>query len=486
MKLYLAGYNVDAEVLEELKSTYPKQRDDVTPETISAAYARISRDPRPVNELRQVARGEVEKARKSNTSIIFNLGHSSVAEHAVFNFDLLGVSRLAMEEIEKFRLCSFTEKSQRYITLGTEFTTPPELKGSRFEQEFQDIVKRQCDFYQVLFDRLKDYVYEQNPELAKDQKNANLLEGWAKEDARYITPLATHAQVGMTMNARNLEKMIRRFASHQLREVQTIGQALHTLVKDIAPSIVKYPQANDFDKCTYPEIQDMVVRELGRKLKVPRRPKAVQLLEFTPRADERLLAGLIYRSGGSSFKDALKQARRLSEKQRRELFQTAVRHMHLYDQVIREFELIDLTYDLTLSAACFGQLKRHRMATIVAQRYEPRLGLKIPGSITAVGLAKDFTEIAKNAEDLYSRIKAEVPTVAEYILTNAHQRKVLFKTNLRSLYHVSRLREDAHAQWDIRELSAAMAQQAAKKMPLAGSFLGGKDRFEDIYRTVCK
>ncbi len=486
MKLFLAGYNVDAEVLEELKSTYPKQRDDVTPETLSAAYARISRDPRPVNELRQAARGEVEKSRKSNTSIIFNLGHSSVAEHAVFNFDLLGVSRLAMEELEKFRLCSFTEKSQRYITLGAEFTIPPELKGSRFEQEFQDIIARQCAFYQVLFERLQEYVYEQHKDLAADPKNNTLLDGWAKEDARYITPLATHAQVGMTMNARNLEKMIRRFASHQLREIQTIGQALHTLVKDIAPSIVKYPEANDFDKRTYPEVQDVVWRQLAKKLKVPRKPKAVQLLDYTSQPDARLLAGLIYRSSGVSFKDALKCAQRLSNKQRRELFQTTVRHMHLYDQVVREFEVIDLTYDLTLSAACFGQLKRHRMATIVAQRYEPRLGLKIPPSITAVGLAKEFTDIAKTAEDLYLRIKAEIPTVAEYILTNAHQRKVLFKTNLRSLYHVSRLREDAHAQWDIRELSAEMAKQAAKKMPLAGSFLGGKDRFDEIYRTVCQ
>ena len=486
MKLFLAGYNVDAEVLEELKSAYPKQRDDVTPETLSAAYARISRDPRPVNELRQLARAEVAAARKSNASIIFGLGHSSVAEHAVFNFDIIGVSRLAIEEIEKFRLCSFTEKSQRYITLGEEYTIPPELKGSRFEQEFQEIVKRQCDFYQVLFERLKEQIAEQHKDLAADPKNANLLEGWAKEDARYITPLATHAQVGMTVNARNLEKMIRRFASHPLREIQTIGQALHTLVKDIAPSIVKYPEANDFDRRTYPEVQDVVLRELGEKLKTPRRPKPVVLVEYTKDADQRLLAGLIYRSSGVSFKDALKRARGLSHKQRKALFQTAVRHMHLYDQVLREFELVELTYDLTLSAACFGQLKRHRMATLIMQRYEPALGLKIPTSIQAAGLVKEFTALAATAEDLYARIKAEIPTVAEYILTNAHQRKVLFKTNLRSLYHMSRLREDQHAQWDIRELTASMSALIKRKMPLATSFIGGKDRFAEIQHTVCQ
>ena len=52
------------------------------------------------------------------------MGHHSVAEHAVFNFDVIGISRLAMEELEKFRLCSYTEKSQRYITLDKDFVLP--------------------------------------------------------------------------------------------------------------------------------------------------------------------------------------------------------------------------------------------------------------------------------------------------------------------------------------------------------------------------
>ncbi|MBU0671896.1 MAG: FAD-dependent thymidylate synthase, partial [Candidatus Margulisbacteria bacterium] len=100
MRVILAGYNVDTEVLEDLKKT-SRPRQDVTPETLSASYARISRDPRPINELRRIAREEVTKARQSNSTIIFKMGHHSIAEHAVFNFDILGVSRLALEEIEK-------------------------------------------------------------------------------------------------------------------------------------------------------------------------------------------------------------------------------------------------------------------------------------------------------------------------------------------------------------------------------------------------
>ncbi|MFQ5953032.1 MAG: FAD-dependent thymidylate synthase, partial [Candidatus Omnitrophota bacterium] len=129
MKVYLAGYNVDTGVLQELEEKAGKCA-NLTPEVLSAAYARISRDPRPINEIRKDAREEVEKSRRSNSTIIFKMGHHSVAEHAVFNLDILGVSRLAMEEVEKFRLCAYTEKSQRYITLDKDFVIPEEIKGT--------------------------------------------------------------------------------------------------------------------------------------------------------------------------------------------------------------------------------------------------------------------------------------------------------------------------------------------------------------------
>ncbi len=111
MKVVLAGYNIDTQVLNEaLEAGVAKER--LTPEIISAAYARISRDSRSVGELRSLALEEVEKARSSNRTIIFKMGHHSVAEHAVFNFDVVGISRLAIEWLERFLLEDFLRTSQ--------------------------------------------------------------------------------------------------------------------------------------------------------------------------------------------------------------------------------------------------------------------------------------------------------------------------------------------------------------------------------------
>ena len=135
-KVILAGYNVDAEVLADIVKSAEGDW-DLTPETLSAAYARISRDARPVDELRQIARADVAKTRRQNERIVFGLGHHSVAEHAVFNFDLINISRLAIEYLESHRLASYTEKSQRYIRLESDFLIPEEWQQAGLGDELR-------------------------------------------------------------------------------------------------------------------------------------------------------------------------------------------------------------------------------------------------------------------------------------------------------------------------------------------------------------
>ncbi len=158
--------------------------------------------------------------------------------------------------------------------------------------------------------------------------------------------------------------------------------------------------------------------------------------------------------------------------------------MEFYDFPLREFEHPDLTFELVVSASCYAQLKRHRMATMTAQPYDPGLGVTVPPSVGEIGAAPEFLEAAAATEEAHTRLKAAVGPAADYILTNAHRRRVLLKINARELYHVSRLREDASAQWDIRRLAGDMSALARKAMPLTCLMLGGKDAYPETYRRV--
>lgn len=486
MKVFLAGYNVDTDVLNELSGNGDR-REDLTPEVLSAAYARISRDPRPINEIRVDARSEVERARKSNSSIIFKMGHHSVAEHAVFNLDILGVSRFVMEELEKFRLCSYTEKSQRYITLDKDFVIPQEIKKTPLESIFTDMIQRQNNAYFELLEKLKTHVFNKHSDLAADPKKHNLLEGWAKEDARYITALATESQVGQTINARNLELLLRRFASHPLNEVRQLGKTIYERVSDVAPSIIIFHEANDRDSKTYSELKSLASKIIGSDTQWKSADSVdaqVQLVDFTENGDQTIAASLLHVSSDLPYEQCREIVEKLSQDEQKEVFKAAWQNLQLYDSMPREFEYANLTFNMIVSSACFGQLKRHRMSTITSQPYDISLGLTIPEAIKEAGMEGFFRSITDETNDVYKRIKSECPLAAPYILTNAHRKRVLIRANAREMYHISRLREDAHAQWDIQNISREMSHQASQVMPLTFGLLGGKDRYNDVYKDV--
>jgi flavin-dependent thymidylate synthase len=482
MKVILAGYNLDSEVIEALKRNSPG-RDDVSPETLSASYARISRDPRPVDELRRAAREEVERARRSNRTIIFKMGHHSVAEHAVFNFDLIGLSRLAIEELEHFRLCSFTEKSQRYITLKDDFVLPGEVRRARLEKVFVETVKAQNRLYRSLLSRLRPYFFEKYKARASNPKNHPILEGWAKEDARYIVSLATEGQLGLTINARNLELLVRRFAANDLAEIKDLGGQLYALAKDVAPSIILFTEPSDFDAKTYSELADEASALVPKRALRPG-GKDVLLVDRTADGDGKVLAGLLHTVSGASLKECRVAVARLSAGKKRELVKTALGRMEFYDSPQREFEFAGLTFELVVSSSCFAQLKRHRLATLTCQPYDPGLGVTVPPSIRETGVEGEFLDMIRRTDEAHARLKKRVGRAADYVLTNAHRRRVLLAVNLRELYHISRLREDLTAQWDIRKLVADMSRLAKKEFPVTTILLGAKDAYPALYQKV--
>lgn len=476
MRIILAGYNVEKEMLDKLP---PAARESLSPETFSAAYARISRSAKTIERLREDARSDVDRARKSNQMIIFEMGHHSVAEHAVFNFDIIDVSRLALEEIEKFRLASYTEKSQRYVTLKGDYLIPGDITGKSDRSTFSDTIKKQNDFYQLAFSRLKENIFSRYKNTEHNLSRRD-LENLAKEDARYILSLSTLGQVGMTVNARNLEHMFRKFALSSRMEVQQIGKELFRQVQDISPSLILFPEPSAFDS----HINDSFGSHF-QEMDVSRGETAgSKVVMCTDRGDDKILAAFLSIQRTVSFKNALSHIQNMTMEKKRDIFMDLFKHMEFFDTPPREFEVPDVMFQATISASCFAQLKRHRMATLISGPYDHRLKNTVPDSIRSAGLDKEFSRIIEYTNETYLHLKERYPDGADYILTNSHRRLILMKMNLRELYHFIRLRDDDHAQWDIRKLAGEIFSQVLKKMPLSSLMLCGKSQFKALYKKT--
>ncbi|MBD3277705.1 MAG: FAD-dependent thymidylate synthase [Candidatus Aegiribacteria sp.] len=433
MKIYLAGYNTDVQNRGE------------TPETLSAAYARISRDPRPIDVLREEASREVEKARRSNRTIVFQYGHGSVAEHAVFNFDLLDVSRLAAEELQNFRLASFTEKSQRYIRIGEDLVIPPDLE-SRLEDGFRETAGQLFNLYRDIYTGMTE---------------GGMDKGRAREDARYVLPLATSCQMGMTLNARELEHMIRRLSCHPFREVRDIAERLLELASQAAPSLFLFLE---------PTSMDCFANSLSPVQSIPE--DEVVLVDCDD--DARVGALLIQWKYGSSLTDARIRWNAMESEEQQSIFSEVLDGLGIHDSLPREWEFFRAEFQLVVSSSAYAQLKRHRMCSRLTSVYDPVLGYTVPQSVLEHGLKDVFAEGMEAAETYAGKMDKLYP----YALTNAHRRRVTLDMNGRELHHFSRLREDAHAQWDIRETAHRMLELLRIRAPLTFMLAGGKSDIE--------
>ena len=446
MKVNLAGFNIDKKMIDDgelliNRHALPGSPEvTFTPETISAAYARISRSKKNVDELRIDAIKDVSKARKSNENIVYKMGHSSISEHAVLNYDIINVSRLAIEFIEGHRLASYTEKSQRYVKLnGNDFYMPTEIIGTPFEEEFRKVVDVQNQAYTRIYNGVKRY-------LVKEGMDKQSAIGKAKEDARYVTCLATYGQLGMTANARTVENMLRRFNANPLSEVKEVGMGISNETINHIPSLIKHIEPTQIDR--------YAVENHFRD------PRFIH--------DQSTLPNDIL------FLDAHCPVNFMK------YFPVdfIMGNLGVHDAVPREWELLNFTFGACVSASCFAQLKRHRMGfTLIPYKYDVGNGVTTPQTVVQSGVEDIFMETINTTNEFYNRLNEFNPMASPYILTQAHKRWTMCQMNGRELYHFARLRMDGHAQWDIRNLANSIVDKATQEFPDILRKLCGKDQF---------
>ena len=101
---------------------------------------------------------------------------------------------------------------------------------------FESTMNEQNELYKRAYEVLLEYFKAKNPHMLEKKRDLRVVEGYAKEDARYAVGLATKAQLGFTANARNLEYLIRCLRANPLHEVRNLGEEFFRLAGSVAPS----------------------------------------------------------------------------------------------------------------------------------------------------------------------------------------------------------------------------------------------------------
>lgn len=147
------------------------------------------------------------------------MGHLSALEHASFTFGIEGVSRALTHQLVRHRLASYSQQSQRYVSMR-DFPriTPPSLS------EKPELLNR----FQTIID-----------EIGRAYKE--LLEaGIPAEDARYLLPNACETKIVVTMNARELLHFFRLRCCHRAQwEIHALADWMLNLARGAGPNLFR-------------------------------------------------------------------------------------------------------------------------------------------------------------------------------------------------------------------------------------------------------
>ncbi|MBR3119743.1 MAG: FAD-dependent thymidylate synthase [Oceanobacillus sp.] len=388
-----------------------------------------------------------------------HISGNSVAEHAVAHVGIENVSRLASADLELSNtFYSITEYSQRYQKPKRGDWHNPFKKNSKEHKEFEQSMNECFDSFEKLIDGvLKDLCQKEGipfktekTETVEIIRKRKALEKLAFEDARYVLPLAMYTQLGMTANGRAWRDGLAKLETSKYTEVQDMRKALKEEITKVLPVLLKYADASPYQKkhqsvieSNFNSTQDD--QALQRDVKV--------LIVSLERLEVLNILALYYvQQSNIPYSVALNRARELDYEKRNQIIEQLLFDMKHFDTAPEAFKSVNYQVELKVSEANWHQLLRHNRKTdFIFAGPSMQNGLVIPPRIKAAGLEHLLVNLHENVFAQYvSFVEKGFDQEADYLVLNAHKRRVVANFDLMEVYHLINLRTSDEAQWDIK------------------------------------
>jgi thymidylate synthase (FAD) len=156
-------------------------------------------------------------------------GHKSPLEHVNFTFAIEGVSRVLTHQLVRHRIASYSQQSQRYVSMENfGFITPPLIaKNKAAKQKFEEAIK----MILAKSEELKK-ILESDEKLNKEKIN---------EDVRFLLPGACDTKIVVTMNCRELLHFFaERTCMRAQWEIRELAGKMYGICKKTLPEVFHF------------------------------------------------------------------------------------------------------------------------------------------------------------------------------------------------------------------------------------------------------
>ena len=360
----------------------------------------------------------------SNSALIDKVlrsGHNSLIEHAVFTLAFSNVSVLVEQFIIEFRLASYTVKSRRYVDFSQIGYYTPDGMSDEAKQLYQS----HMDF---LFGEYHFFVSS----------------GVPKEDARFVLPYSFLSNYYCTMNARELQHVLKEIYGGRgrgIRELIDLANQICEQLEELFPCILRdiyavLDEGKNRDESNY-ECGRISLAGISSEPVIS--SSVVELAAYSDSTDNQGIRDF-FRTG---------QGR-----------ESAAHNPRLPELIHATFIVRDI------SLAGLTHIVRHRMQSIIIPPIpviDPNRFLVPPSIRESKTLLQRYLDVfARNVERIMM-LRGHCFSNEAYLALSGNTLDVITSMNARELKLFFRLRCCSRAQWEIRNTAFDMLRKLRDK-----------------------
>jgi thymidylate synthase ThyX len=470
------------------------------PEVVKGAlFARYSRSPKSlrrlfldefVNELDISGDATVDatvglrRAEELYDRVFFEYGDDSVAQLGAVHLACEQASNLLTKVLERGRLMAYLEQSTRYIAYDARiggryrYYRDPDVGMSNLGTRYVGEMDRLFDCYGELLGPMQEFFRDQFPKNDDDSDFVyrQAIRAKAFDSLRGLLPAASLSNVGIFGTGQAYESLLIRMRSHPLPEARAYADLILTELRKVIPSFLKRVDLDDrgvahsdYLARTREGVSEVADRLFPATLDVEEPAPVVELVDFDPDAEIKLVAATLYPHVTMSERQLEAHVRNLSVDDRLAVLRaSAGERANRRHKPGRALERPSYRFDVLADYGAFRDLQRHRMLTIEWQSLTPHHGYTRPDTVDAAGFRTEFDAAMARSSDLFGALaeRFDVP-VASYAVSLAYKVRFSMQMNAREAMHLIELRTgpQGHPAYRVvgQEMHRLIAQEAGHR-----------------------
>ncbi len=431
--------------------------------------------------------------------------HKSIANTVWIPMVAINVSQLFARELAYEQLAFFIEQSTRYVKWGLDkMFHDSEIMNSSYKESYINSLKTSIKGYDRLSEIAVEFYNKKNPFVAwlekqpenikksnEEEQRAGYkrqIRGAALDVARFLLPQACLTNIAWILDARSTEFDIASWKGHPLSEIKTIADLIEKHAGQIAPSLLRYTEKNDY----YSEKLNGYYGAFKNSWRTSQFKKGVEIISYDKNALDKSLSHIIKRHRfGGTFKEAYDYVKSLAFENKINILRAITEKRKTPDEWIEmdeEFDLTKIVFEIRTDIGAIRDWRRHQKWDRGESLYSLDNGCYRPFIIEEMGKeAKNlFDKVIDVSRETEQQIKKDFPYQAQYVLPMATMHSITMSGGLDQLQYILWTRTTPQGNFSYREDAFKIAKEVVKVHPwlLGYEKYPKKKSFIDVYNQA--